>query len=220
MPWRGLLGIWGRDGWHPSTVGPQGAEGAECSTPGWQGLSAERHAPHFVSQTWCVWRQELRNPSPGGSQAIHQGWMKRYPPGTPSPGCGSPFSPLDPSSNFWPVWGGQKWGATLPSKRPLPALSLKKVPRPPAQPTQPCPSSGPQEAQPAGPLRSRLFTGCLPGTGSCSVRMRVWITSLHTVALGLHQPDPCLVNLVLLEHGHTHRDIEKNPFKQVGNSAL
>ena len=77
---------------------------------------------------------------------------------------------------------------------------------------------GPQEAQPAGPLRSRLFTGCLPGTGSCSVRMRVWITSLHTVALGLHQPDPCLVNLVLLEHGHTH--IEKNPFKQVGNSAL
>lgn len=28
VPWLGVLGIWGRDGWHPGTVGPQGAEGA------------------------------------------------------------------------------------------------------------------------------------------------------------------------------------------------
>lgn len=163
VPWLGLLGTWGRGGWHPGTVGPQGAEGAECSTPGWQGLSAERHTPHFVSQTFCVWRQELRNPSPGGSQAIHQSWMKCYPPGTLSPGRGFPFSPLDPSSNFWPVWGGPEVGrylTTLPSKRPLPALSLKKVPGPPARPAQSCPSSGPQEAQrflPTGPAFRAVY---------------------------------------------------------------
>lgn len=173
---------------------PRGLRALECSTPGWQGLSAERHTPHFVSQTWCVWRQGLRNPFPGGSQAIHQGWMKRYPPGTPSPGHGSPFSALDPSSNFWPVWGGQKWGTTLPSKRPLPALSLKKVPCAPAPPAQPCPSSGPRRPSascPRGPHVPGVYW-CLPGTGSCSVRMRVWTTSLHTVALRLYQPDTCL----------------------------
>ena len=56
MPQLGLLGTRGRGGWHR---GPQGAEGADCSAPGWeQGLGAERHASHFASQTWGVWRQE------------------------------------------------------------------------------------------------------------------------------------------------------------------
>ena len=128
MPWRGLLGIWGRDGWHPSTVGPQGAEGAECSTPGWQGLSAERHAPHFVSQTWCVWRQELRNPSPTLTHSAHLSLLLKdekrvvWGKGRAAPPLPHPFPVSGPDPLSWSRGPQTGWATGFGATRRCPLL--------------------------------------------------------------------------------------------------
>lgn len=81
--------------------------------------------------------------------------MKRYPPGTLSPGRGFPFSPLDPSSNFWPVWGGPEVGRYLT----IYEASTRLVPEEGAWPT--CTTS------PAMPLLWAPGGPALPAHGPC-----------------------------------------------------
>ena len=109
---------------------------------------------------------------------------------------------MAPHSHLWtpPLIPGQpggprSGGTTLPSKRSLPPVP-EEDPLPPCttSPVMPllwAPEGLVLPAHLAAMVQARLFTGCLPCTRSCSVRMIFWTRGVHTMALRLHQPAPC-----------------------------
>lgn len=101
---------------------------------------------------------------------------------------------MAPHSHLWtpPLKPGQpggprSGGTTLPSKRPLPPVP-EEGPLPPCTTLLWAPEGLILPAHSAPMVQAWLFTGCLPCTRSCSVRMIVWTRGVHTMALRLHQP--------------------------------